>query len=154
MKIKHLALATLVAIAGLGMSCSSSDSESNLSPSLVKNPATASAEANSHQLAVMRFTEPKKNFGDVVQGQTIDLVYEFVNDGSVDLIIGSANGSCGCTVPDWPHHPIKPGEKAEIKVQFKSAGQKGKVIKKVYLSANTDPAQNIIALTGNVIAPE
>ncbi|MEZ5067478.1 MAG: DUF1573 domain-containing protein [Bacteroidia bacterium] len=26
------------------------------------------------------------------------------------LIITSAQGSCGCTVPEWPKEPIKKGE--------------------------------------------
>lgn len=154
MKFKHLVLTATVALGVMATACSSSDSGENLSPSLVKNPATASAEPNNQQLAEMRFLNPKQDFGDIVQGQSVDLVYEFVNDGEVDLIIGSANGSCGCTVPKWPHHPIKPGEKGEIKVVFNSTGKRNKQTKKVYITANTNPTQNIIMLTGNVVAPE
>lgn len=154
MKIQQLILTAAIAFVLMAASCSSSETSENLSPSLVKNPATASSEPNEQQLAVMRFLNPKQDFGDIVQGQTVDLVYEFVNDGEVDLIIGSANGSCGCTVPKWPHHPIKPGERAEIKVVFNSTGKRNKQTKKVYITANTNPTQNIIMLSGNVVAPE
>lgn len=145
--------AALIASVGL-TACSSSDESEHLSPSLVNNPATASAEASDAQLASMKFLKPKQDFGDIVQGQSVSLTYEFVNEGKVDLIIGSANGSCGCTVPKWPHKPIKPGEKGTIEVVFNSTGKKNKQTKKVYITANTNPTQNIIMLTGNVVAPE
>lgn len=152
MKLSHFGIG--VATVLIFGACSNSTSEERLSPSVVKNPATASAEGNTHQLAVMRFLNPKQDFGDIVQGQSVKMAYEFVNDGPVDLIIGSANGSCGCTVPKWPRKPIKPGEKGTIEVVFNSNGKKNKQVKKVYVTANTNPTQNIIVLTGNVVAPE
>jgi hypothetical protein len=79
--------------------------------------------------------------------------FTFTNNGTSDLVIASAKGSCGCTVPDWPKRPIKPGETSEIKVEFNSTGKKGKQHKKVTIVANTQPSKNVIAIQGNVIAP-
>jgi len=29
--------------------------------------------------------------------------------------------SCGCTIPEWPRKPVKPGAKGEIKVKYDAA---------------------------------
>lgn len=44
--------------------------------------------------------------------------FKFKNTGKEPLIIYSATGSCGCTVPTWPKEPIKPGETGAIKVHY------------------------------------
>jgi hypothetical protein len=66
------------------------------------------------------------------------------------LIISDAKGSCGCTVPSKPTAPIAPGEKGEITVQFNSKNKKGARNQKVTVTANTNPAQTFIYLTGTV----
>ncbi len=42
----------------------------------------------------------------------------FTNNGSSPLTITNAIGSCGCTVPEWPKEPIKPGKSAQIKISY------------------------------------
>lgn len=137
-------------------SCGSDDSSTNLSPDLVNNPATAStASATSNEeMAKMVFKNSELNFGTIVQGESIVKLYEFTNEGDVDLIISSANGSCGCTIPKWPKKPIKKGEKGVIEVVFNSQGKEGIMNKKVYITANTTPTNNVIALKGEVVAPK
>jgi hypothetical protein len=49
--------------------------------------------------------------------------FNFTNTGTQDLFISNAVGSCGCTVPEWPREPIKPGKSGKIKVEFDSQGQ-------------------------------
>ncbi|HBH05393.1 MAG TPA: DUF1573 domain-containing protein [Flavobacteriales bacterium] len=133
-------------------SCESSDKP--VSAELVKNPSTANAPNEKSELPIMEFEENTLDFGSIVQGEVVERTYKFKNSGKIDLIISSADASCGCTVPDWPRTPIKPGESGEIKVVFKSEGKKGHQNKKIYLVANTMPSQNVINLTGEVIAPE
>ena len=134
--------------------CGNNSESDMLSPDLVKNPATASAQKSDVQLANMTFSNPEQDFGIIVQGESITKKYHFTNESEVDLIISSANGSCGCTIPKWPRRPIKPGQKGEIEVVFNSAGKKGKQNKKVYITANTSPLNNVIVLKGEVVAPE
>ena len=144
-----------VLVASVGITGCGGNSESNvISPDLVKNPATASAEKTDVQLANMTFANLEQDFGSIVQGQNITKMYSFTNNSEVDLIISAANGSCGCTIPKWPKKPIKPGQKGEIEVVFNSAGKKGKQNKKVYITANTSPLNNVIVLKGEVVAPE
>ena len=135
-------------------SCGSDSENTQLSPDLVKNPATASSEASDVELAVMDFETTEMQFGSIVQGETVKKEYYFTNKGTVDLIISAANGSCGCTVPKWPKQAIKPGQKEKIEVIFNSQGKSGEQKVKVYIMANTSPVTNILRLTGEVVAPE
>jgi hypothetical protein len=120
--------------------------------SIVNNPNTAGTEVAT-ELPSMEFAEELYDFGDIAQGDRVNYAFKFTNTGTADLVIASAKGSCGCTVPDWPKRPIAPGETSEIKVEFNSTGKKGKQHKKVTIVANTQPSNNIVAITGNVIAP-
>lgn len=135
-------------------SCQEESNSTNLSPDLVNNPATASSENTDAKLAIMNFPIKEQDFGSIVQGESVTKIYKFTNEGEIDLIISSANGSCGCTIPKWPKRPIKPGATGEIEVVFNSAGKKGKQTKKVYITANTSPVNNVIVLKGEVVAPE
>ncbi|MFT4754660.1 MAG: hypothetical protein ACI85Q_002220 [Salibacteraceae bacterium] len=153
--MKNTILGTCVVLGMTFLSCgNSNNSESTLSPGLVKNPATASAVGNDMKLAKMEFEVSEQDFGSIVQGESIKKVFEFTNVSEVDLIISSANGSCGCTIPKWPKRPIKPGQTGEIEVVFNSQGKKGKQTKKVYVTANTSPVNNVIVIKGDVVAPE
>ncbi len=145
----------LVLVMSLGISsCSETTDDGAFSPDLVNNPATASSEKSEKELAKMVFAVSEQDFGTIVQGESIVKTYKFTNEGEVDLIISSANGSCGCTIPKWPKRPIKSGQSAEIEVVFNSQGKKGKQTKKVYITANTYPINNVIVLKGEVVAPE
>jgi hypothetical protein len=80
--------------------------------------------------------------------------FKFKNTGDKPLIISNAQGSCGCTVPDYPKEPVAPGASAEIKVKFNSKGKKGQETKFVTLTANTDPAETRLTIKANVIGAE
>jgi hypothetical protein len=148
-----LKLGALALVVGV-ISCGEGDKSDILSPELVSNPATASTEKVIEVQAKMVFSDAEQDFGSIVQGESITKIYHFKNEGDVDLIISSANGSCGCTIPKWPKTPIKVGQSGEIEVIFNSQGKKGKQTKKVYITANTHPINNVIVLKGDVVAPE
>jgi len=90
------------------------------------------------------------DFGTVTEGEIVSHTFKFKNTGSEPLIISDAKGSCGCTVPSKPTAPIAPGEDGEITVQFNSKNKKGARNQKVTVTANTNPAQTFIYLTGTV----
>lgn len=100
---------------------------------------------------VMSFNETTFDFGSVQDGEKVAHTYKFKNTGSEPLILSDAKGSCGCTVPKWPREPIAPGGEGEITVEFNSKNKKGKRNQKVTITANTDPPQTFIYLTGEVI---
>ena len=101
----------------------------------------------------MSFTEETFDFGTVDQGEKVSHTYKFTNSGSEPLILSNAKGSCGCTVPQWPREPIAPGAQGEITVEFDSKNKSGKRNQKVTITANTEPAQTVISLTGEVNVP-
>jgi hypothetical protein len=124
-----------------------------LSPDLVKNPISADGKETS-DYAVMTFDTIAQSFGTLVQGEKARMVFRFTNTGKKDLIINSATGSCGCTVPSYPKTPVKPGQSSEIEVLFNSEGKSGHQHKKVQIVANTIPATNTIAITGDIVGPD
>lgn len=87
--------------------------------------------------AFIDFAETEHDFGAIKSGDKVTHVFKFKNTGEADLIIYRAKGSCGCTVPEYPKDPVKPGAEAEIKVSFNSAGKHGKQTKSVLLETNT-----------------
>jgi hypothetical protein len=99
----------------------------------------------------MSFGEINYDFGTVSEGDKVEHIYKFKNSGNEPLIISNAQGSCGCTVPQWPKEPIAPGKSGEIKVVFDSKGKAGKQNKTVTITANTDPATTTINITGEVL---
>ena len=123
-----------------------------LDPTIVNNPKSASGE-DKGGIAILKFDTVLQSFGTITQGEEAEMMFSFTNAGDAPLIISSARGSCGCTVPEWPKDPVSPGQSGNIKVVFSSEGKKGTQHKKVYIVANTDPSTNVVAIKGEVIAP-
>lgn len=116
--------------------------------------STMLTPANVEKVTSMSFAEEAFEFGDITQGEKVDHTFKFTNTGENDLVIVSAKGSCGCTIPKWPKEPIAPGAEGEIYVVFNSEGKRGKQTKQVSIVANTEPATSTLRISGNVIAPE
>ncbi len=102
----------------------------------------------------IEFESMVHDFGEVMEGTKVKHSYKLKNTGKEPLIISDAKGSCGCTVPDWPREPIPPGGTAEIKVEFDSKGKGtddgSKQTKRVTITANTNPPQTYLTITGVV----
>ncbi|MEO6949164.1 MAG: DUF1573 domain-containing protein [Ginsengibacter sp.] len=92
------------------------------------------------------------NFGKVTDGENVAFSFRFKNTGTKPLIIASAHASCGCTVPEKPEQPIKPGETGYLKVIFDSKGRVGPVQKEVNVISNAYPDFPVLLLTGEVVS--
>ncbi len=110
------------------------------------------APAATGKTTSIKFDESSYNWGSVNEGEKMTHNFKFKNTGANDLIISDAHGSCGCTVPEWPKEPIKPGKSGEVKVVFDSKGKPGENTKTVTLTANTDPGNTILTIKGSVKA--
>lgn len=141
MKKLILNAAFVLAIATVSCDESANGSEANVTAENVVNTTA------------IKFEEERFEFGTITQGEKVKHTFKFKNEGNEDLVIVSAKGSCGCTVPEWPKEPIAPGETGEIYVVFNSDGKQGHQVKQVSLVANTEPATTVLALEGDVIAP-
>ncbi|MBI3519276.1 MAG: DUF1573 domain-containing protein [Bacteroidetes bacterium] len=115
---------------------------------------TKSAEGTTNaDLPDIKFEEESHDFGRITQGEKVAYGFKFKNTGGANLIISSANGSCGCTVPEYPKKPILPGEEATVNVVFSSEGKSGMVEKSVTLVTNCEPSTKIIYIKANIIVP-
>lgn len=122
----------------------------HVSPDIVNNPATASGDADK-KLPAFSFKESNFDFGTIHSGDVMTHEFIFENTGNADLVISQANGSCGCTVPEYPKDPIPPGKEAKIKVTFNSEGQGGQVAKTITLLANTIPSTKVLTISAEVL---
>ena len=150
--MKIIKLSLIIALA-IGLARCANENSDTVNADVVNNSLTASEGGEVSGAPVMEFEEEIFDFGTIAQGEKVNFVYKFTNTGDADLIISSAKGSCGCTVPDWPKKPIAPGEVSEIKVVFNSDGKSGNQHKDVSINANTQPALNKIAFKGIVEVP-
>jgi hypothetical protein len=113
-------------------------------------PPPPPAPAAGGKTTSIKFDELAYNWGSINEEEKMTHNFKFKNIGTNDLIISDARGSCGCTVPEWPKEPIKPGKTGEIKVVFDSKGKPGDQQKTVTLTANTDPANSVLTIKGAV----
>jgi predicted small secreted protein len=100
---------------------------------------------------IMKFQYDNHDFGKIQEGDKVNYKFSFTNTGKSPLIISSAVASCGCTTPEWPKGPIKPGDGGLINVTFNSTGKKGLQDKMITITANTNPPQNVVHLIGEVL---
>lgn len=100
--------------------------------------------------AVISFEHGMYNFGKITQGEKVNYDFKFKNTGKSPLIITNATATCGCTTPDIPKAPVKPGESGVIKVVFNSAGKMGMQDKIVTITSNGNPATTEVHLIGEV----
>lgn len=135
-----------VLLAGIVLSSCQSDK--------VKSENVSSEMVDPKNPPVMTFEESTYDFGTISQGERVKHTYFFKNTGKSPLIIHSAQGSCGCTIPEWPKEPVQPGEEGKIEVSFNSEYKSGHQEKMVTILANTKPTKTFIKITGDVVVPE
>jgi len=90
------------------------------------------------------------NFGEIIEGEKVNLEFKIKNTGKGDLIIANAKASCGCTQLEYPKEIIKPGNQESISVTFDSRNKKGKQKKSITLTTNATPSIKILTIEGVV----
>ena len=100
---------------------------------------------------VMTFETTSYDFGKIKEGEKVVYEFKFTNTGKTPLIINDATATCGCTVPEVPKEPVKPGAEGVIKVVFDSMGKGGIQDKVVTVTSNGNPNINDVHLVGEVL---
>ncbi|GHB51991.1 DUF1573 domain-containing protein [Mongoliitalea lutea] len=113
----------------------------NVSNSTPSDPTT---------LGQFKFEETEYNFGTINDGEVVEKIFKFTNEGQAPLVISNITASCGCTSPDWSKAPVKPGEEGFVKVVFNSTAKPGAQSPTVTIQANTSPSITRLSLRGNV----
>lgn len=126
--------------------------QEQISPEIVNIDATASDVNAKSKSGKFQFEESNFDFGTINSGAEVVHAFKFKNVGDGDIVISQAKGSCGCTQPEYPQNPVKPGEDGEIKVTFRSKGIAGQVVKDITVLANTVPTTKILTISGEVLA--
>jgi len=139
--MKKLILSLIAA--GLLMACNQ--------PAQTTTHAGTTTTASAANAPVMKFEFDSHDFGKIKQGDKVSYQFKFTNTGKSPLIITNAVASCGCTTPDWPKAPLQPGQSGKIDVTFNSANKSGLQDKLITITANTNPAQNMVHLIGEVL---
>lgn len=115
--------------------------------------AVLSKEVSAQAGPKMTFETTVVDYGEVEYGGPRERVWKFKNSGKEPLIITSAQGSCGCTVPSYPKEPIMPGATGEIKINY-DTNRPGDFNKLVTIMTNEPEGENqhVITVKGKVKA--
>jgi hypothetical protein len=107
------------------------------------------AFAQAPSTAEITFETDVHDFGTINQGGDGTYEFKFKNSGKEPLIIQSAQGSCGCTVPQWPKEPIRPGGSGVIKVSYDTK-RVGAFTKTVTVTTNGAVPTKVLTIKGTV----
>lgn len=100
--------------------------------------------------AKVEFKKDTHDYGDIKYGADGTCTFEFKNTGNAPLIISNAQGSCGCTVPEWPKEPINPGQSGKITVKYDTK-RPGAINKSVTITSNAgNEPTKVLRIKGNV----
>lgn len=117
-----------------------------------KAQETATANPANPNAAKFKFETELIDYGTIEHNANGDREFKFTNVGKEPLIISNAVGSCGCTTPQWPKEPIKPGASATIKVHY-ATDRVGAFEKTVTITSNADTPSKVIKIKG-VVKPD
>ena len=162
MKIKLLSAFALALV--LGVSCIQKSDQDDKIKALeekiaqLENQNTAVTPANAQTttaadpstLGAFQFGEMEYDFGTINEGQVVEHVFNFTNNGQAPLVISNITASCGCTSPDWTKAPVQPGEEGFVKVVFNSTAKSGSQAPTVTIQANTNPTVTRLRMKGSV----
>ena len=106
--------------------------------------------------AEIKFNETSHDFGSFPENAPkVTCKFKFTNTGDGPLVIHQAIASCGCTVPQYPKEPIKPGESGEITVTYNGAGKvPGHFRKSITLRTNAKQEVVRLYVEGEMTAVE
>ena len=95
---------------------------------------------------------PQFEFGEILQGESLEHVFTFRNTGDGNLVISKVRSSCGCTAALLSADVVAPGQEGEVRATFNSGHFRGNVEKSIYLTSN-DPRQvsTTLRLRGRVL---
>ena len=108
------------------------------------DPNKTEGSASTFSATTMKWDNDAHEFGTIKQHTENVHVFNFTNTGDKPLIIEDAQGSCGCTVPEYPKEPILPGATGKITVKYSPGTQIGQQTKTVAITSNVEPrVQNL-----------
>ncbi len=115
------------------------------------NHDAAAPAATPTSLADIKMDKLTHDYGTIQQGGNGECEFKFTNNGKEPLVITNCQGSCGCTVPQWPKEPILPGKSSVIKVKY-DTNRVGGIYKTVTINSNAKSGNVVLTIKGTVEA--
>ncbi len=115
---------------------------------IIRHPISLANQIDSSKLAGIDFVETTFDFDTIAQGDKVSFNFEFNNTGNESLYILDTRVSCGCTVTEYNHEAVKPGQSGVISIQFDSSDKLGFQDKSIVVISNTVPNESILRIKG------
>lgn len=118
-----------------------------------QSPQTEGGTPTVHQGAHIAFEENVWDFGDVDRrGGDVAKEFDFVNDGTEQLIITSVTVSCTCIKAQWSKRPVAVGERGTVRLVYEPHKMEaGTFYKVVEVHSNSPEGTNLLTVHGNTI---
>ncbi len=95
------------------------------------------------------FESTMHDFGTIPYQGDGRCYFEFTNDSEEELIVNTVRTTCGCTRPEWPEEPVKPGEKSRIGISYNTKIE-GRFQKSITVYSNAENSPVKLFIKGNV----
>jgi hypothetical protein len=141
----------LIALFCLSLSSGALFAQTPASATHATPPPAPAAPAVDPNAGKFKFKEEIHTFHDVPEGPLAEYDFEFTNVGNSPITITECHGSCGCTVPSWPHDPILPGTTNKIHVTYNTNGRPGNIDKSVTINSDAQQKPMMLYIKGNVV---
>lgn len=105
----------------------------------------------STDVTTVQIIDSTYDFGEIAEGEIVEFSFRFKNTGTSPLVVTHVAASCGCTVPEKPEQPIRPGETGFIKAKFDSQKRPGEAMKTITVTSNSKPSFPELVLKGKVL---
>jgi hypothetical protein len=102
-------------------------------------------------ITTVQIIDSVHDFGQVKEGEIVEFNFRFKNTGTKPLVVANVAASCGCTIPEKPEQPIRPGEIGFIKAKFDTDKRPGDAMKTVTVTSNAQPSFPELILKGKVL---
>jgi hypothetical protein len=99
-----------------------------------------------------KFDKTVHDYGTIQKGGEPYCEFRLTNTSKDMLVISEAHGSCGCTIPEYPKEPIKPGQTVVIKVHY-DTNRIGPFEKQVTVTFQGKDTPAVLHIHGTVQAP-
>ncbi len=111
------------------------------------------AAVDTAHYTIINWADTIINTGDMKEGDTAFANFKFKNTGETPLFILGVKPSCGCTIVDYPHNSVTPGDSKFIKAKFGTLHTHGFTRKTILVTTNTrNGDKTLLAIEANVIA--